>query len=401
MPTYYVDLTALNTLARSRGVGRYAHYLARGLHALRPELGPDERLVAIVGLRGDAFSDDLRPESHLRPLPPLLDQGPAYDRYWRDRWLFLRRTLRKAAPDVVHFIEGPAALPAAEYRSVVTCHDIIPLMLPALYLPKLKDEPIRRAKDYLRYQLAQRVIAVSNATARDLSGTLGVPEGRISVVHEGVDHDTFHPEPAPGEVDRLRARHGLPARYALYLGAHDPRKRVGLLVTAWRAVYKATGVPLVLAGAWHGPTPDDLAHALREMPAGGVMRIGEVAAEDVPALYRHALLHPLPSIYEGFGLTVLEAMASGCPVVTTRGGSLPEAGGDAALYVRQDDITELEEACISVVNDGTVRDRMRERGLAHARSFTWERCARATLEAYRTVAAYRPPARSERRVAAS
>ena len=402
MPTYYVDLTALNTLARSRGVGRYAHYLARGLHALKPELGPSERLVAIVGLRGDeAFSDDLRPESHLRPLPSLLDQGPAYERYWRDRWLHLRGTLRKASPEVVHFIEGPAALPALEYRSIVTCHDIIPLLMPALYLPKLYDEPVRRAKDYLRYQLAQRVIAVSNATSRDLSRGLGIPSGRISVVHEGVDHETFHPNAAPGEVDRIRKRYGLPPRYALYLGAHDPRKRVGLLVTAWRQVFRATGVPLVLAGAWHGPVPDDIANPLRDMPSGGVLRIGEVEAEDVPALYRHALVHPLPSIYEGFGLTVLEAMASGCPVVTTRGGSLPEAGGEAALYVREDDVTELETAVLSVVSDGTLRDRMRERGIEHARSFTWERCARATLEAYRTVAAHHPTARSERTVAVS
>ena len=247
MPNYYVDLTALDTLARSRGVGRYAHYLAHGLHRLKPELGADERLVAIVGLRGkEAFSDDLRPESHLRPLPALGDQSAAYDRYWRQRWLHLRGELRRAAPEVVHFIEGPAALPAIEYRSIVTCHDIIPLLMPALYLPKLlREEPLRRAKDYLRYQLAQRVIAVSHATARDLSRGLGVPAGRISVIHEGVDHEAFHPNEAPGEVDRLRARYGLPARYALYLGAHDPRKRVELLVTAWRTVFRATGVPLV------------------------------------------------------------------------------------------------------------------------------------------------------------
>jgi glycosyltransferase involved in cell wall biosynthesis len=395
VPTYYVDLTALNTLARSRGVGRYAHYLARGLSKLVPELDPGERLVAIVGLRGrDVFSDDLRPESHLGPLPPLAEQGAAYDRYWRDRWLFLRRALQKSSPDVVHFIEGPAALPATEYRSIVTCHDIIPLLMPALYLPKLTEEPVRRAKDYLRYKTAQRVIAVSNATAHDLATDLGVPEGRISVVHEGVDHDTFHPAVAPGEVDRLAKRYGVPARYGVYLGAHDPRKRVALLVTAWRAVFKATGVPLVLAGAWHGPMPDDVREALQAMPAGGVLRIGEVDAEDVPALYRHALVHPLPSIYEGFGLTVLEAMASGCPVVTTRGGSLPEAGGEAALYVRADDLTELEDAILSVIGDATLRDRMRERGLAHAGTFTWERCARATLDAYRLAAGYRPKARA-------
>lgn len=386
MPVYCLDLTAHNTLARQRGIGRYGYYLARALHDLRGELGPDEKLIAAVRCRGEVFTSDLRPDAHEEPLPPVAEQGAHYARYFWARRLFLRRALVARAPDVVHFLEGPQILPSDAYRSVVTCHDLIPLIFPSQYLPvPWRDEPIRRAREYLQYHRADRIISVSHATARDLLREIGVPEGRVTVIHHGIDHDTFHPRAREGEHDDLTRRLGVPRRYALYLGAHDRRKRVPLLLSAYASVFRETGVPLVLVGAW-GKLPEDLRPALRDMPDGAVRLLGAVDAADLPALYRSADLHVLPSVYEGFGLTVLEAMASGCPVVTTRGGSLPEVGGDAVAYVTEDSLSELEETLLAVLTDEPRRDAMRKKGIAQASTFTWERCARATLATYRRAA---------------
>lgn len=388
MPAYCLDLTCHNTLARHRGIGRYAASLGRALHAIRGELGPGERLLAATS--SEDISDDLRPERHERPLPPTEAQGAAYGRYFRGRWWGLRRTLDRVAPDVVHLVEGPQMLLLRSSRVVVTCHDLIPLLMPRWYIPRRwRNEPPLRARNFLWYHLADRLIAISKATASDLHDLLDIAPERITVIPQGVDHERFHPRAEPGERDDLTRRLGLPPRYALYVGAADPRKRVDLLLRSYRRVYHETRVPLVVVGAWTLRPPGELRALLSDLPPGAVLLLGEVPGGELPPLYRGADLHVLPSVYEGFGLTVLEAMAAGCPVVTTRCGALAEASGEAALHVEPDRVPELEEALIGALRDGAMRDRLRQRGLAHASAFTWERTARATLDVYRQCAGVR------------
>jgi glycosyltransferase involved in cell wall biosynthesis len=397
MPSYCLDLSSYNTLARYRGIGNYEVGLAHGLERLRGELAPDERFLSVFSPNEAPHEAPLRPEHHATPLPPPAQQTAHYDRYFARRWLRLYPTLIRNAPNVVHFVEGPQAMISSSYGSVVTCHDLIPLRLPQWYIPRrLWNEPLRRAKDYLRYHLADRLIAVSHATALDLEQLLSIPRQRISVIHQGVDHDLFRPEAPAGERAEQVRRFSLPLRYCLYVGACDYRKQVDLLLRAYRQIFRATGVPLVLVGSWTEAPPPKLRSLLSQAPPGAIRLLGEVDPSDLPGLYRHAELHLLPSIYEGFGLTVLEAMASGCPVVTTRGGALGEAGGEAACYVAPQSASELEDATVSLLTDPVRRERLRDLGLAHARSFTWDRTARETLEVYRRCAGYRSPLSQER-----
>ncbi|MCS6902038.1 MAG: glycosyltransferase, partial [Myxococcales bacterium] len=237
MPSYCIDLSSYNTLARYRGIGNYEAGLAHGLEAIRSQLAPDERFLAVFSTDEVPHETPLHPEAHAASLPPPARQTAHYDRYFARRWLQLYPTLIRHAPDVVHFVEGPQAMLSNRYASVVTCHDLIPLRMPQWYISRrLWNEPIRRAKDYLRYHLADRLIAVSYATALDMEQILAIPRQRITVVHPGVNHEVFRPEAPPGERATQVRRFSLPVRYCLYVGACDHRKQVDLLLRAYRQI---------------------------------------------------------------------------------------------------------------------------------------------------------------------
>lgn len=378
MITYLLDVTSYNSEGRPFGIGRYAYYLARTFDRIRSELAPDERLLAAYHLRGaGAVTDDLQIDRHTDPVPMN------YDPYNRGRWRWLRRTIKDVGADLVHYVEGPQVLPIAGQPTIVTCQDLIPILDPNHYLTGRFHEFKWRLREYLTFHRARRILAISEATADTLVECLRVPRERISVVKLGVDHERFQPSPAPGEHDEVRRAHSLPPRYVLYAGATDTRKRVDLLIDAYQRVFRATGIPLVLVGAEFARPKPAARRAVGAASPGSIIVVGGVAADLLPALYRQADLHVMPSIYEGFGLTVLEAMASGCPVITTPGGALREVGGDAVRYVTPDSARELEEAIVDLLQDAAARDRLRVGGLERSRLFTWERTARETLAMYR------------------
>jgi glycosyltransferase involved in cell wall biosynthesis len=379
MTSYLLDATAHNSAGRPFGIGRYAYQLTLALNRIKGELTPDERLLAAVRLRGvDAVSEDLRIDRHADPIPL------SYLAYNSGRWRYLTRTLKRAHPDLVHFVEGPKALGRLRVPTVVTCHDLIPIMYPGDYLYRPLGVFMHRLHDYWSYWSARRVIAISQTTADALVSILQLPRERITVIPQGVDHEQFHSNSVRGERDALRRAYGLPARYVLYVGGTDPRKRVDELIACYQRVFRATGVPLALVGqAFSGPQPATARRALAAAAPGSTLAIGEVPSCDLPALYRQAELHVQPSAYEGFGLTVLEAMACGCPVIATTGGAVPEVAGDAARLVPPDDRSDLESAIIELLGNASARDRLRARGLERAGHFSWDRTARETLAVYR------------------
>ena len=391
MPTYCLDLTIHNTPFRLRGIGRYAYFLAKALSELRDALEPGERLMAAMRSGTKTFiTNNLCPDDWDDPLPPEKDTGRANSIYHKKHREEILRAVSTHPVDVFHFSYGTLSFPGP-FSSVVTCHDLIPLRFPRLYLRGFRSEVKRRLHDYLAYHRANQIIAISQATRRDLADILGIPQDKCRVVYQGVDHGAFGPEPVPGEGERLLTKYHVPSRYVLYVGEHDPRKRVDLLIRACNSVYRTTGIPLVLAGK--GRSPEDLDGRTRAAylgaDPGAVRLLGRVSAEDLPALYRRADVHALPSVYEGFGFPVVEAMACGCPVVTTRASSLPEVAGHAAYYVAQDSLSELESALCELLRRPELRDRYRRAGLEQARQFTWKRSAASTLEAYREAAGFR------------
>lgn len=272
--------------------------------------------------------------------------------------------------------------PIAFRRHVITIHDLIPLEHPEWFNPRFSGW-----YRWLMPRLARRlahVVAVSEFTSRRIQEVLGLPASRITVVPNGVD-ETYRPR-AAAEIATVRERLGLDeGAYLLYVGSLEPRKNLAGLMRAWRIALRGLpeDVRLVVAGATGRGAVFSNAQ-IGEVPPR-VHFTGYVAEGDLPALYSGATAVVYPSLYEGFGLPVLEAMASGAPVITSSTTSLPEVGGSAACYVDPADPSSIAAAIAKVVADRALRERMRAGGLERAALFSWNRCAAETwrvLEAY-------------------
>jgi glycosyltransferase involved in cell wall biosynthesis len=260
----------------------------------------------------------------------------------------------------------------------VTIHDLSFLFYPRSF--RVVNRLYLRLLTRLSVQRAGRVLAVSASTRRDVIRYYGVPAEKVDVVYNGVD-PAF--EPLPGDqVAVFRARQGLPDRFILFVGTLEPRKNVARLIRAYAQLPRSRP-PLLLVGG-KGWFYEDIFRLVEEMDlSADVHFVGYVPAEDLPLWYNAADLFVYPSLYEGFGLPPLEAMACGTPVVASTSSSLPEVVGDAGLLVDPADTAGLAAALQAGVSDAGVRARLRQAGPERARQFSWQATARETVDSYR------------------
>jgi glycosyltransferase involved in cell wall biosynthesis len=296
------------------------------------------------------------------------------------------RLLRGASGRLVHFPHHHLAR-YGRFLSrpyVVTVHDLIRFfdltrLDVFIHRPNLRDRLLLRL-DYAGVAGATALIAVSETTKRDVVRHLGVPEERIFVVHEGIDHARFRP------VERRL----LNERYVLFVGSEHPRKNLAAVLRAFallRRERRLSDLKLVKVGGPGGSEAPFRARTLALVRALGldddVVFTEHVPEEDLSAWYSGAACLAWPSLYEGFGFPPLEAMACGCPVVVSTAGSLPEIAGPAALLVEPRDERALADAIRTLILDPP--SDLIERGLAHAARFSWDRTARETLCVYETL----------------
>lgn len=340
------------------GTERYALHLLRALLALdrrnRYVLYADhEPPPDLITLRGGV-------RWRILHAPRLWTQGRlAVDLL---RWL----------PDVL-FVPAHALPWLCPARSVVTVHDLGFYYVPRAYRPF--ERWYLHVSTYLSVRKATRVLADSLATRDDLVRWYGVSSNKIDVVYLGVE-PTFRPQPV--QVRRaVAARYGLDRPYLLYVGALRRRKNLPRLLAALARLRER---PLLVLAGRAGPEAEELrALAARLGVADEVRFLDYVPEGDLPPLYSGALAAVLPSLYEGFGLTALEAMACGVPVVCSGVGSLPEVVGDAGVLLDPRDVAAWARALERLVGDARLRAELAERGQARAAGFTWERCALLTL----------------------
>ncbi len=340
----YELIAALARINRRDPITLYTN----GLPSALPPLGPNVTLRAL-------------------PLPRLWTHARLGPAAWRDHPAVLF-----VPAHVIPLIHPPVC--------VVTLHDLGYLHFPEAHTAR------RRLELHLttRWSLhaARRVIAISAATRDDLVRHYNADPTRISVVHHGLSSD-FRPSDPP-IIAATRARYQLPEAYLLYVGTIQPRKNLARLIAAFAQALAAPTTPpdlqLVIAGRRGWLTTEIERQAATLGIANRVRFLGYVPDADLPALLSGACAFTFPSLYEGFGMPVLEAMACGTAVLCANTSALPEVVGAAALLVDPHATDAIAAGIVRLVADPNLRADLRVRGLAHAATFTWERCARATLE---------------------
>lgn len=264
-------------------------------------------------------------------------------------------------------------------RSIVTVYDLSFVyfsrgLSPArrLYLRLLTPISCRRAK---------RVIAISESTARDLSRTFGIDPAKIDITLGGYDESRFLQLPK-SEVNAFKKAQGLPDRFWLFVGTLEPRKNLPALINAYATLPAHERLPLVVGGG-RGWLYDDIFAAVERHQLQDSIRFeGFIPSETLPLWYNSAETFIFPSIYEGFGLPVIEAMACGTPVIASNASSLPEAAGDAGLLVNPNDNDALATSLRRAFHDDAWRNGARIAGPAQAARFSWRKTAASTVESY-------------------
>ncbi|MGQ9625921.1 MAG: glycosyltransferase family 4 protein [Anaerolineae bacterium] len=355
---------------RATGSGQYTFQLMRHLP------GEESHEYFMIELEETGYTG---PARCLRAITPFDRRSENLAKLWFEQISF-PHLCRKVRADVAHVpYFAPPLLPTVP--TVVTIHDLIPLLLPAYrrsLLVRLYNRLVSAAA-----RRAALIITDSKASKMDIVRLLKIQPERVRVIYLAVE-DIFRPVRDEARLAEMRGKYGLPPRYILYLGGFDQRKNLSALLQAFAMVEER--VHLVIAGrlpARDVPLFPDPRRLVREMNLEEkVIFTGWVVEEDKPALYSGAELFVFPSLYEGFGLPVLEALACGTPAVVSEAGSLPEIVGKGGVTCPPTDVEGLAGAIAALLEDKERRACFQAEALAQAARFSWRDTARQTLAAY-------------------
>lgn len=289
---------------------------------------------------------------------------------WRDIFLPLHLLKLKKKPDVffspAHYTPLFTSIPV-----VVTIHDVSYLYYPHEFLSK----DLYKLQNWTAHALHQskKVIAVSNFTRNDIMKKYHITPGKIVTIYNGYN------------AGKAKNVHGSTKNYILYVGTLQPRKNIKTLINSFAEVKKQMPhIKLVIAGK-KGWMYDDLFVLVQKHDIGDSVEFTDYVDDNKLAqLYADASLFVLPSLYEGFGITILEAMHYGAPVLAAQGSCLEEIGGDACEYFDPHDTMKLRDAMMKIIKDPARADRMRQKGFERVRQFSWEKCAKETLNALKS-----------------
>ncbi|RME48290.1 MAG: glycosyltransferase family 1 protein [Chloroflexi bacterium] len=387
-----IDFTP--AVQQQAGIGRYTRELVRAL----AQLDARNQYVLFQASRGACVDVGRWPANFRVRSVPVTDRWLAI--VWQRLGLPIPVELFTGAVDVFHSPDFVLP-PVRRARTVLTVHDLSFLTRPETSDPGLRAYLTRAVPRAVAQ--ADHILADSRSTKEDLVTCLGASPEQITVVYPGVD-PRFRPLEDETVIADVCTRYELRRPFILAVGTLQPRKNYPALIEAVvrlgegcaevfdalsmsQAGSRPASPSLVIAGS-RGWLDQEIFETVERLGAGDRVRfLGFVRDEDLPALYNAAAILAMPSLYEGFGLPVLEAMACGTPVVTSNVSSLPEVAGDAALLVSPRDVAGLSDALCRLLTDWDLQARLRQRGLAQAQKFTWQKAAEAVLGVYERLAA--------------
>lgn len=328
---------------------------------------------------------------HARAVTGPLGRNPSLEKMAWEQWTGPREA-RRLGVDVFHVPHFAPPLLTGSTPVVATIHDAIPLRLPLYHArarTKIYSSVVSRAA-----HKATMIITVSQHAKQDLIETLKLPAERIRVIYEAVSDD-LQPVTDPARLDAARTRYGITGPYIFYLGGLDARKNVPQLVRAFAHLYRRLGNPdlqLLISGnpdKQRGSLFPDPRPVAADLGMNGQILYRFVEDEDKAAIYSRASAFVFPSLYEGFGLDPLEAMACGAPVICSNRTSLPEVVGDAAISLDPDNLPGMVDAMYNVLTTPTLSADLRARGLQRVKLFNWHKTADETLAVYQEAFARR------------
>lgn len=366
-----IDMRMLNW----SGIGRYTHNLVDGLM----RIDKDNEYILFLN-EDDIDSYTITNENFSKK--PLSSKVFSLEGHYQ-----LTSSLWRERLDLFHSLHFPVPL-LWKHNLVTTIHDLIPLIYP-------KSLPSRMSRIYCYVMMrtaarkSRRVIANSYCTGRDIVRYLKIPESKVKVIYEGVN-ENYHPVENESRLRKVKKRYKTSEKFIFYLGQWKPHKNILRLMRAFHRLKIKTGIPhKLLIGGRKDPNYGEIPALARNLGLEkDIIFTGYIPEEDLPVLYSAAKLFIFPSLYEGFGLPVLEAMACGIPVVSSNTSSLPEIAGDAAIFVNPYSTEEIAQAMQEVLRDEKLRQKLIQKGLARARLFVWEKTSRETLHVYEEVDKY-------------
>lgn len=367
-----IGFDAKKAIVNLTGIGNYSRRVIEALSREYPSdglylFGPRKKPVApIIGM----------PDIHF-VYPPAFGGKLTYE-LWRNR--FLRGDLRRNGIDVYHGLsnEIPTGLDRCQTRTVVTIHDLIFLTRPETFKPGMRLK--LRKKTLYACRHADRIIAVSRCTADDIIRLYDIDPARIDIVYQSIDPVFFTPVSDRTKAD-VATRYSLPEKFVLCVGTIEQRKNQELIIKALPLVDK--NIYAVIAGR-STPYQQLLAGLAAELGVADRVRfINGLPNDDLPALYQLASVFCLPSVYEGFGLPVAEALASRVPVIAATGSCLEEAGGQDSIYVDPFDEKALASSITQITGDPELHDRMISKGAEYVTRFSDAAMAKGLMETYR------------------
>jgi glycosyltransferase involved in cell wall biosynthesis len=320
-------------------------------------------------------------------------------RYPDNKYIFFTRG--EKLPDDVDIVHYPyfepffLTLPIfSKNKKIVTVHDLTPLVFPNHFKAGLRGN-LKWQIQKLALKNADAIITDSESSKKDIIKFAGIDSGKIKVVYLAAGEEFVEIQDLRSKIQDLRRKYKLPQKFALYVGDATWNKNLPRLIEAASKI----NVPLVMVGKalidkvtdtenpWNKDLirVQDMIQELRSKNQEQVIRLGFVPSGDLVALYNAATLLVMPSVYEGFGLPILEAMSCGCPVVASKEGSLAEVVGEAGEYVDPYDVESISEGIKKVFDDPDLQKELSQKGIIQSRKFTWNKTAEETMRVYEAV----------------
>jgi glycosyltransferase involved in cell wall biosynthesis len=381
-----IGFEAKRAFANTTGLGHYSRTLISSL----ARYYPDNDYFLFTPKAGNLY--DISGFDNLHTVTPQAFPGTLFRSLWRSKLVV--KDLKALQVDLYHGLshELPHGIHRTGIRSVVTMHDLISERYPEQFNPL--DVQIYRRKYQYACRHADRIIAISRQTRQDLVDLYHISPKKVAVCYQSCD-PAFSQEVPETALQQIKEQYRLPDHFFLYVGSIIERKNLLRICEAYTLLGERMLYPLVVigqGGAYKKKVQQYIAaHGLanriiflNDQPYAQAAP-GFHNSRDLPAIYRLALAMVYPSLFEGFGIPVLEALCSRLPVITSNTSCLPEAGGDAAYYVDPLSTTEIASALETVAGDALLRARMTRLGLEHAANFTPEKCAAAVMQVYQEV----------------